>query len=62
MNEFTAVYTGESGYSGYVRTGEHRTAILGRDQANAFARHLREHHPDREGDIRAFMFRVVKTF
>ena len=62
VNGFTAVYTGESGYSGYVRTGEHRTAILGRDQTNPFARHLREHHADREGDTRTFMFRVVKTF
>ena len=61
-NDFTAVYTGESGYSGYVRTGEHRDAIVARDQGNAFAKHLREHHQAREGDIYAFTFKVLRSF
>ena len=29
---------------------------------NAFAKRLADHHQDREGDFRAFAFRVLKTF
>ena len=27
-----------------------------------FAKHLADHHQEREGDVRAFSFRVLKTF
>ena len=59
---FTAVYTGESGDSGYVRTKLHTSSIERRDQGNAFAKHLAEHHAEREGDFRAFKFEVARTF
>lgn len=59
---FTAVYTGESGSSGYVRTGEHAACIERRDGSNAFHKHLADHHPGRVGDYRAFSFKVLKTF
>ena len=32
------------------------------DKSNAFAKHLAECHPTREGRVRAFRFEVVKTF
>ena len=59
---FTAVYTGETAASGYVRTGEHGKSIEKKEQTNAFAKHLAEHHPAREGDVRCFSFKVLKTF
>ena len=59
---FTAIYFGESGDSGYVRTGEHSTCIERRDLSNAFAKHLADEHPEREGDAKAFSFKVIKTF
>ena len=59
---FTAVYTGESGDSGYVRTKMHTSSIERRDQGNAFAKHLAEHHPQREGDWRSFRFELARTF
>ena len=40
--DFTAVYFGESGDSGYVRAGEHRTSIVRKDTGNAFAKDLAE--------------------
>ena len=55
-DDFTAIYTGESGYSGYTRTREHH------DQSNAFSKHLAEHHPTRQGDVMAFTFKVLRTF
>ena len=61
-DNFTAIYTGESGYSGYSRTKEHAACIRSRDQTNAFSKHLREYHPTREGELRAFTFRVLRTF
>jgi hypothetical protein len=60
--EFTAIYTGESGDSGYVRTKEHTSSIERRDQENAFAKHLAEHHPEKEGDWRCFKFQVARTY
>ena len=60
--EFEALYWGESGDSGYVRTKSHLDSIERRDLNNAFAKHLQEHHPDRVGDKSAFQFRVAKTF
>ena len=59
---FSAVYTGESGDSGYVRTGQHKSCVERRDQGNAFSKHLTEFHPDREGDINTFKFEVTKIF
>ena len=61
-DQFTAVYTGETGDSGYTRTLQHGQSITRRDQANAFAHHLAEHHPQRQGDIQAFKFKVERTF
>ena len=60
--DFTAVYFGESGDSGYVRAGMHRTSIVRKDTGNAFAKHLAEEHPERQGDVAAFKFTVLKTF
>ena len=59
---FTAVYTGESGDSGYARTKQHKESIERRNLDNAFAKHLHEHHPNRAGDFRAFQFKVARTF
>ena len=59
---FTALYLGESGASGYVRTGEHGKSIQRRDLGNAFAKHLADHHQEREGDVKTFLFKVLKTF
>ena len=56
---FTAVYTGETGDSGYVRTSQHKASIEKRDQNNAFAKHLALQHPRSEGD---FIFKVLRTF
>ena len=60
--DFTAVYFGESGDSGYVRAGMHRTSIMRKDIGNAFAKHLAEEHPERQGDIAAFKFTILKTY
>ena len=60
--DFTAVYFGESGDSGYVRAGMHRTSIVRKDIGNAFAKHLAEEHPERQGDIAAFKFTILKTY
>ena len=62
---FEAVYFGESGDSGYVRTSGpsgHGDSIEKKDDNNAFAKHLQIHHPDRVGDKRAFRFSVLRTF
>ena len=59
---FTAVYLGELGSSSYVRTGENGMSIQRRELGNAFAKHLADHHQEREGDVRAFTFKVLKTF
>ena len=58
----SAVYTGETGYSGYTRLCQHAEEIRRRDQSNAFSKHLREEHPDHEGDPGVFNFEVVRTF
>ena len=49
--DFTAVYFGESGHSGYVRAGEHRTSIVRKDTGNAFAKDLAEEHPERQDQV-----------
>ena len=59
---FTAVYTGETGDSGYVRTSQHKGSIEKKDLNNAFAKHLAQQHPQSEGDFRAFVFEVLRTF
>ena len=56
------MYFGESGDSGYVRTGEHRTSIVRKDTGNAFAKHLAEEHPERQGNVASFKFTVLKTY
>ncbi len=60
----TAVYTGESGFSGYERLCSHADDIRRKDQGNAFAKHLREEHPAEEGEggLGAFNFDVTRTF
>ena len=58
----TAVYTGETGYSGYTRLCQHTEEIRAKDQSNAFSKHLREEHPEREGDPETFNFEVIRTF
>ena len=58
---FTAVYAGESGDSGYVRTKKHRTSIDKRDGTNALAKPLVECHSAKEDQVRAFRFEGVKT-
>jgi hypothetical protein len=60
--DFTAVYTGESGFSAYTRTLEHREGIMKKKEDNGFAKHLAEYHPAREGDTEAFQFAVERTF
>ena len=58
----TAVYTGETGYSGYTRLCEHADEIRRKDQSNAFSKHLRETHPEQEGNASVFNFEVLRTF
>jgi hypothetical protein len=58
----TAVYSGESGFNGYTRLCTHRDEIRRQDQKNAFAKHLREEHPEVEGEESAFSFDVARTF
>jgi hypothetical protein len=60
----TAVYTGESGFSAYTRLCTHRDDIRRKDQGNAFAKHLRDEHPDKEGEegVGTFDFNVVRTY
>jgi hypothetical protein len=60
--DFTAQYTGESGYSAYTRLQEHSKAIQRMEEENAFAKHLSEHHPEKEGEEGHFDFKVERTF
>ena len=60
--EFAAIYYGESGFSGYTRTLEHKEGIQKKKEDNGFAKHLAECHPAREGDTEAFKFTVERTF
>jgi hypothetical protein len=61
-DDFTAVYTGESGYSAYTRLQDHSKAIRRKEEDNAFAKHLAGHHPEREGEEGHFSFKVERTF
>ena len=56
---FWKKYNVNKAASGYVRNGR---SIEKKDQTNAFAKHLAEHHPAREGDVKCFTFKVLKTF
>ena len=60
--DFTAVYTGETGFSASTRTLEHKDDILKKKEENAFAKHLAEYHPANQGDTKALKFTVEKTF
>ena len=60
--DFTAVYTGETGFSAYARTLEHKDDVLKKKEDNAFAKHLAEYHPANQDDTKAFKFTVEKTF
>jgi hypothetical protein len=60
--DYTAIYTGETGFSAYTRTLEHKEGIHKKKEDNGFAKHLAEYHPAREGDIKAFKFTVERTF
>ena len=54
-------YWRESGDSAYCRCQQHKSAILNKDENNAFAKHLAIHHPEQEGNIDAFRFKLVET-
>ena len=54
-------YWGESGDSAYCRCQQHKSAILNKDENNAFAKHLAIHHPEQEGNIDSFRFKLVET-
>ena len=57
-------YRGESGFCGHARIdgrGGHKDDIRLKNLKNSAAQHLREKHPEREGDITAVKFKVTKT-
>ena len=60
-NHHYSYYWGESGDSAYCRCQQHKSAILNRDENNAFSKHLAIHHPEQEGNIDAFRFKLVET-
>lgn len=55
-------YYGESGYSGCTRIEEHTDAIRTGDMSNAFAKHLKEDHPELPNIENAIQFEVLRTF
>ena len=60
----SAIYHGESGYSGYTRLDDHSCDIKAGNLSNAFAKHLLEDHPEataREVQT-AINFEILKTF
>ncbi len=61
-DNITAVYYGESGFSGYYRSNIHAGEIQRKDLNNAFAKHLNIFHPEAEGDPTVFKTEVIKTF
>ena len=58
----TAVYYGETGDSAYHRMTEHLASIKNDDDGNAFAKHLKLHHPDHKGDHSVFKMESCRTF
>ena len=55
----TARYDGETGHSGYQRVNMgHRKDIVSKNINNAFARHLKTHHPEHQGDHSKFKFSI----
>ena len=61
-NQKLARYDGETGYSGYNRTREHRKDISDKNVKNAFAKHLEIFHPERQGDPSVFKLKVEATY
>ena len=59
--EGVATYWGESGDSSYCRTLQHQAAVRNRDESNAFAKHLKIHHPEQEGNQEAFKYTLVEV-
>ena len=57
-----ARYFGESGRSGYLRSGNHRSEIEKGLDSNGFAKHLEIHHPDHTRDPSHLKLKVIKTF
>ena len=58
----TAGYDGESGFSAYNRFKSHKASINNKTTSNAFARHLKEFHPEKVKDYTGFKVRVERTF
>ena len=60
----STVYFGESGYNGYTRISEHEADVKSSDLSNAFAKHLREDHPDVDArQVESVLeFDVIRTF
>ena len=56
-----AMYSGESGDSGYCRTLEHRDAVEHRREDIAFSKHLALHHPSEENHITHYKFTLLET-
>ena len=57
-------YRGESGFGGHARIdgrGGHKDDIRLKNLKNSAAQHLRDKHPEREGDLTAIKFKVTKT-
>ena len=62
MQNITAVYYGETGFSAYYREGQHDKVIRSHNLENAFAKHLSLFHPEADGDTTLFTIKVVKSF
>ena len=58
----SAEYWGETSRSGYTRTLEHSEDIKGKQDKNAFHKHLSIYHPNKIGDTEAFNIKTVQTF
>ena len=58
----TSVYTGECGWNAVYRFGIHERDVRGRVETNAFFKHLEIHHPEHQGDMSVFKFKVLGTF
>ena len=59
----TAEYIGESGDSGYTRGLQHLEAIRNQQtKKSALAKHLREYHPENNGNCEAFKTKILGTF
>ena len=57
-------YRGESGFGGHARiTGKngHLSDIRLKNQRNSIAQHLRQQHPEHEGNLNAIKFKITHT-